>query len=135
MGKYFDEAVRVISTMPKTRITHPTNDTYENTKDEGIVNFSWEKSFEIRELDFTAVSHDRVNTPPEGLKNGCDKHTFVFDRDISEDEFIAYLDKDNYRLLKYIASFLDYAIVSGGGNKWCYTHSYMEDVNTFPDYE
>ena len=53
--------------------------------------------------------------------DGFDKTEFVFNRDITEEEFIEYLKVNGYRISPFDKWYNDYSKIEGEGNKWVYT--------------
>ena len=52
--------------------------------------------------------------------DGYDMHTFTFNREITKEEFIGFLEKGSYKIEEKVAWYLDYSIINGEGKIWTY---------------
>lgn len=52
--------------------------------------------------------------------DGFDKTNFTFNREVSEEEFLAFLKENNYRISPKAEWYNDYTKIEGSGNTWSY---------------
>lgn len=53
--------------------------------------------------------------------DGYYKYTYEFDRDLTEDEFVAFCEKNGYKIIPEGPWYQDYSKVEGSGKIWTYT--------------
>ena len=86
---------------------------------------TWEvKGFESQDfkssLDLKLI-YALTEYKPINYGNGYDKTTFVFNRELSEAEFIQFLNENKYQIHEQEGWWDDHSKIEGKGQKWIYT--------------
>ena len=83
------------------------------------------KSFNPADVKVISKIHDHKNI---NYGDGYDKTKFVFNKDLTEYEFVEYLKLNHYNIKPYEAWYYDYSKIEGAGNTWTYTmvHVYTD---------
>lgn len=110
----------------KCEVINNTFDIYEEDIDDSEESEPLE---EIKEtIDYESINIDDIEAIDVqksfkhiNYSDGYDKTYFTFNRSISEEEFIAYLNAIKYQIKPFEVWYNNYSKIEGSGNTWIYT--------------